>query len=131
MRRRTQPIGLRSNTRTGPARAPRAGGQSLAEYALVIAMLVTAMLTIQTYVKRTLQARYRDAVDGAMTAIGAPTQYEPYYRHEVSAATDDSQTTTTYRPGGQITTTEHSNLVGAADSLTQIGTDLQADREWQ
>ncbi|MBI3991049.1 MAG: hypothetical protein HY350_02760 [Candidatus Omnitrophica bacterium] len=58
-------------------------GQNIAEYSIVIAIVIAAAVAMQTYVKRGLQGRVRDAVDttgntnGAVTFTGA--QYEPYY----------------------------------------------------
>lgn len=60
----------------------RIKGQSTAEYAILIALVVAAVIAMQTYAKRALQARIRDAsiymveqTDG----IGTTPQYEPYY----------------------------------------------------
>jgi len=56
--------------------------QSTAEYVIVLGLIVAAVVAMQTYVKRGLQARMRDATDyvdeGAGT-IFKRTQYEPYY----------------------------------------------------
>ena len=65
-------------------------GQSTVEYAIVVGVVVAALVAMQTYVKRGLQARYHDgiqflanetnvnATDG-ITKLGSTTQYEPYY----------------------------------------------------
>ncbi len=56
--------------------------QNTAEYALLIALVVAAVIAMQTYAQRTLQARIRGASDylvGQTTALGTTSQYEPYY----------------------------------------------------
>lgn len=66
-------------------------GQSTAEYAVVIALVLAAAIGMQTYIKRTLQARYKKATQTltSITPLAAQTgdfgnwsalqQYEPYY----------------------------------------------------
>ncbi len=108
----------------------RTNGQHLIEYALLFAVVVGALVAIQVYVKRTLQARYRAVVDAAAVAISAPTQYEPYYRSETSAAMEDTQQTLTSAPGGQLTTATRSRVVGDAGAVSRVGVDLAADDEW-
>ncbi len=57
-------------------------GQTTAEYALLIALVVAAIIAMQTYAQRTLQGRIRDAsqylVNGT-SELGNTTHYEPYY----------------------------------------------------
>jgi restriction endonuclease S subunit len=57
--------------------------QSTAEYVIVLGLIVGAVIAMQTYLKRGLQGRIRDAVDftdnqGAGLQFNT-TQYEPYY----------------------------------------------------
>ena len=61
-------------------------GQNVVEYSILIALVVGAAIAMQTYVKRGLQGRVKDAVDytGNNTTTGETTtftgtQYEPYY----------------------------------------------------
>ncbi len=60
----------------------RIKGQSTAEYAILIALVVAAIIAMQKYAQRALQARVRDAalymVDQT-NEIGNSVQYEPYY----------------------------------------------------
>lgn len=88
----------------GPARAWRAGGQSIAEYAILLAVVVGAFAATQVLLRRTFQARVKDAADALVSAtngsIGSVTvdgntisaamnntsQYEPYYQ-EVAGTT--------------------------------------------
>lgn len=60
----------------------RIKGQSTAEYAILIALVVAAVIAMQTYAKRALQAKTRDAVvwmKDQTNALGNSIQYEPYY----------------------------------------------------
>jgi hypothetical protein len=56
--------------------------QQTAEYALLISLVVAAVIAMQTYAQRTIQARIRDA-SGYLTTqtsdLGRTNQYEPYY----------------------------------------------------
>lgn len=57
-------------------------GQNTAEYALLIALVVAAIIAMQTYAQRSLQGRIRDAGQYLTTQtgeIGTTDQYEPYY----------------------------------------------------
>ncbi|MBI3319020.1 MAG: hypothetical protein HYZ89_00305 [Candidatus Omnitrophica bacterium] len=66
-----------------------AHGQSTAEYAVMLGVVVAAIVGMQIYVKRGMNARLKDASDSAIAAMwahlkgGTPTlndqQYEPYY----------------------------------------------------
>jgi Flp pilus assembly pilin Flp len=56
--------------------------QQTAEYALLISLVVAAVIAMQTYAQRTIQARIRDASGYLATetsALGGTNQYEPYY----------------------------------------------------
>ncbi|HLD70014.1 MAG TPA: hypothetical protein VJA17_04535 [Candidatus Omnitrophota bacterium] len=58
-------------------------GQNTAEYALLISLVVAAIIAMQTYAQRALQARIRDAslymVNGTSGLGNTTQQYEPYY----------------------------------------------------
>jgi len=95
-------------------------GQSTAEYAIVIGLVIGAAVAMQVYVKRGIQAKVRDAVDFVdaddnITTSGA--QYEPYYLTSdlasTRAGTTQAQTTT----GGGVTR----SIVGQETS-TRTGT---------
>jgi uncharacterized protein (UPF0333 family) len=56
--------------------------QQTAEYALLISLVVAAVIAMQTYAQRTIQARIRDAASYLNTqtsTLGTTNQYEPYY----------------------------------------------------
>ena len=75
-------------------------GQNVAEYAILIAVVIGAAMAMQTYVKRSLQGRIKDASDtrtgltlgsGGTTDLSAianfssgPVQYEPYYQNSTA-----------------------------------------------
>lgn len=57
-------------------------GQNTAEYALLISLVVAAIIAMQTYAQRALQARIRDAalyLRNNTGELGNTDQYEPYY----------------------------------------------------
>ncbi len=54
--------------------------QSLTEYSICLAVILIAVITINVYVKRGLQGRYKDLTDYTTTAALAPKEYEPYYK---------------------------------------------------
>ena len=62
-------------------------GQNIAEYSILIALVIAAAVAMQVYVKRGIQGRVADAVDYApvtLTESGNTLtfnrkQYEPYY----------------------------------------------------
>jgi len=85
--------------------------QTTAEYAIVIALVVGAVVAMQIYVRRGLQGRIKDAVDhtGISTATVGDTdfsfktgQYEPYYTESTSTTTQSSSSTDTLKEGGAI-----------------------------
>lgn len=71
-------------------------GQNTAEYALLISLVVAAIIAMQTYAQRTLQARVRDAsqyLTAQTSGIGTTNQYEPYYLQSQYDVTRNSTTT--------------------------------------
>ena len=92
-------------------RGKRTKGQSTAEYAIVIALVLGAAVGMQTYVRRTLQARVADASDALPSNIpgvaGTPRkQFEPLY------ATANQNTTTNLSLGV--------NLSGSAYNVSDV-----------
>jgi Flp pilus assembly pilin Flp len=85
-------------------------GQNTAEYAIVIALIIGAVIAMQTYVKRGLQGRMKDATDYVATEtkdIGTTKQYEPYYaEQEMTVGTKTRSTADTSEGGGKQTDTE-------------------------
>ncbi len=54
--------------------------QSLSEYSICLAVILVALITINFYVKRGLQGRYKDLVDKTTVTALAQGQYEPDYK---------------------------------------------------
>ncbi len=90
-------------------------GQSVAEYAIVFGVVAAAIIGMQIFVKRGLQAKEHDivahlaSVAGSVTgttgtgAIGTKLQYEPYYAssdYTVKQGTDSKEEMKT---GGEVT----------------------------
>lgn len=70
-------------------------GQSTVEYTVIFGVIVAALVAMQTFVKRGMQARYHDGVNYLSTnspELGTSTQYEPYYlRSNYDTARDKSE----------------------------------------
>jgi len=70
--------------------------QQTAEYALLISLVVAAVIAMQTYAQRTIQARIRDASQYLATetsALGRTNQYEPYYLDSSYTVVRNDETT--------------------------------------
>ena len=70
-------------------------GQNTAEYALLISLVVAAIIAMQTYAQRALQARIRDAslyMKNQTSVLGNTDQYEPYYLSTNYTVTRDTTT---------------------------------------
>lgn len=92
-------------------------GQNTAEYAILIALVIGAVLAMQTYVKRGIQGRVRDeVVDMAKgtEALGTTQQYEPYYL-------DSTSTFETKEDEKTQTGTAKSPTIGVKSSVEQAG----------
>ena len=88
-------------------------GQSTAEYAIVISVVVAAVIGMQLYVKRGLNAKIKTAADalgsvnGAIGNSGGPNlgvmnQYEPYYTESNYTTEQNSSTNETMALGGRF-----------------------------
>jgi hypothetical protein len=71
--------------------------QSTAEFAIVISIVIGAIVAMQIYVKRALQARVRDASDG----LGSG-QYEPYYLQQNTNQNSTGSETDQLQTGGSV-----------------------------
>ena len=98
--------------------------QSTAEYAILIGLVVAALLAMQTYVKRGLNAKMKDATDTFATTVGlgGTTQYEPYYFGQDLTTSQSGTEQRDMQTGGEVTygtdlTTERSGetQIGAAE----------------
>ena len=97
-------------------------GQSTAEYAIVIGLVIAAAVAMQIYVKRSLQGKIKDAVDYTdpdTTAVIPVTtaQYEPYYNTQDVTSTRQGSTLSETTNGGGVVRT----IQGAGDVSTRTG----------
>ena len=83
-------------------------GQSTAEYAIVIGLVIAAAVAMQVYIKRGIQAKIKGAVDFSpapgnsnITFTGA--QFEPDYALSEMDSTRSGQATAVTLKGGAIT----------------------------
>ena len=80
-------------------------GQSTAEYAIIIALVIGAAMAMQTYIKRGLQGGIKYAVDKSIPAKGT-SQYEPYYLESDYTSTQRGYTDTEEtKAGGEVVRT--------------------------
>ncbi|MFA5346487.1 MAG: hypothetical protein WC315_09475 [Candidatus Omnitrophota bacterium] len=83
-------------------------GQSTAEYAIVIGLVIAAIVAMQVYVKRGIQGKVKDAVDykdSSDTVTGTTTQYEPYYTQSSMSSTQSVADKEDVATGGGVTRT--------------------------
>lgn len=88
----------------------RVSGQSTAEYAIVIGLVIAAALAMQVYVRRGIQGKMKDATDfnDPAASMMVTQQYEPNYQTTtdmVSTRVGD-ETAETYKGGGVKRTIE-------------------------
>ncbi|MDD5130711.1 MAG: hypothetical protein PHS66_06685 [Candidatus Omnitrophica bacterium] len=98
-------------------------GQSTAEYAVVIGLVIAAAVAMQVYVKRGIQGKMKDAADyndPAATMLRT-TQYEPNYQTtENMTATRDATETTSVKQGGSVTRDIKGEEVSSRVGTTKI-----------
>ena len=75
--------------------------QSLAEYAILVFLVIAAVVGMQVYLKRGLQARFKTFVDGAGNYVGL-RQYEPYYIDSNITTQQLQKTKITHKPAEGI-----------------------------
>jgi len=115
----------------------RIKGQSTAEYAILVALVVAAIIAMQTYAKRALQGRIRDAsvymsnkiiTDGGGGFGHDTAQYEPYYLKSEFETTRNSDSTMTYGKdgvAGQSGTTDITRLNAGFQKYTYCALENQ------
>jgi len=118
--------------------------QSLAEYAVLVALIVAALAGINVYLKRGLQARYKTLVDGATTftkvipatettpeevIIVGVKQYEPYYAQSEQTIDRQQATAYTYQTKGALQRGINST-VAVTDATETTGLNTGADDAW-
>ena len=100
-------------------------GQNIAEYSILITLIIIAAVGMQTYVKRGLSGRVKDAVDfvgPTMTGIGGVdltldgAQYTPYYEVSDTQVRSSADAVNTLAVSGGVAKTgiEQSAMVDSA-----------------
>ena len=103
----------------------RLKGQSTAEYAILIGLVIAAAVAMQIYVKRALQGRIHrsvqymadytgDQAGNVGITMGRSTQYEPYYLRSSFNVTRDTDMQEQVLKGGAAT-------IGEASTTNRIG----------
>jgi len=105
--------------------------QSTVEYGILIGVIVAAAVAMQTYIKRSIQAKQHDSAD-LMTSVGGTvdfgvgssqtgtldtnSQYEPYYlaRHQEQVTTQDDLTKDVAQGGAATTVKDKQSTVRSA-----------------
>jgi hypothetical protein len=99
-------------------------GQSLTELALVIVVVTTAILGMQIYVRRGLQARYKAGMDYFFSRVSAAKgsnierQYEPNYSISERRGSTESNVIQ-----GYPSSSEQSRINQSGQSITTTGGD--------
>lgn len=113
--------------------------QQTAEYAILIALVVGAVIAMQTYAQRTIQARIRGAAKymannpgGVGNGIlGTELQYVPYYLDEQYTVTRDDTTDQTLIPSKNISTvSSEEKKTRASGGYQQSGYDAGFNADW-
>lgn len=94
-------------------------GQVVAEYSVLISIVVVAFIVMNIYIKRGMQARLKDASDMQMSRAAGETnfttrQYEPEYAFRTSLSTYNAGTEEQMAPGGPSISSQ------AATGLTRV-----------
>jgi hypothetical protein len=116
--------------------------QSLTEYALVIALVSAGLIGMQVYVKRGIQAKVKNFVDGSVKESARIanqaqiSQYEPYYADSSFVVAQSQRSAVTYNPGGTMrrefaASDNNSSREGTVITRGVSAKDLEADDGWQ
>jgi hypothetical protein len=122
-------------------------GQYLAEIVILISLVVAAIVGIQTYMRRGLQAKFKDGVDAGVTMAQAGVagfappidgaymvtgpnlaQYEPYYTDEVTNLTMKQASSEKFSAGSAA---QQSFSRVRASSYSSSGFNTSTDKKWE
>ena len=94
-------------------------GQSTLEYAILIVIIIAALITLQTYIKRGIGGRLKSATDdigdGFTAAPGANYYKKVTTISNTSDTTQQSGTKSKISAGGMMRTTTYANILMNAD----------------
>lgn len=116
----------------------RRRGQSTAEYAIVLSIVIAAVIGMQLYVKRGMQGKFKTVTDqftnqrgtGALALTNSLNQYEPYYGESNLNVNQTSTGQEKLSAGGAFSKT---NLVEGSSrrgTITQ-GVNVTAASNWR
>lgn len=115
-------------------------GQSTAEYAILIGVVIAAIVAMQIYVKRGMQAKVKSVSDyftnvtgdaaGTGVSLNTLSQYEPYYTSSEYAITQNRIATEAYKEGGITEKTGIKEETTRIGSQT-VGVDISAGNQWR
>ena len=99
-------------------------GQSVAEYGIVLGLVVAAVAAMQVYVNRSFKAKIKDATDYAVADVDtmtkkSTTQYEPYYVNTGYDVTQDQKTQQTVTTTGVASTLVTDKTTRTGSSTTE------------
>lgn len=108
-------------------RKSRNSGQNLMEAAILFAIVVGVVASMQTYLQRSFQARYkagadyvhREIVKAAPALAGTPRQYDPYYAQSWQEDNKTFDTLAGY-PNSAVNDTQTSKAWALTDVPWQI-----------
>ncbi len=110
--------------------------QTLAEYSILAVIIIAAVVGMQLYVKRGLQAKYKNVVDVTGNCVSNiantaySSQYEPYYVSSGETVTYNSTIDYNYdAAAGSLTRVVNEATVRNAATVN-YGFDLSADDDW-
>jgi hypothetical protein len=117
-------------------------GQSVTEYAIVFSIVAAAVIGMQIFVKRGLQAKQKDAsnyftaVTGDAALVGGSLnttkQYEPYYAESDYSVRQARDSDEEVKAGYTVDrTTIAETTTRATGGLTKQGVDLSQDTAWK
>ena len=115
----------------------KCAGQSTAEYAILVGVVIAAVVGMQVYMKRGLQAKVAQVADhytqqGTLTGGGATKlkQYEPYYAFSEMETTVDRDTKVKVQAGYKVDRTFTKDKTDRTGK-TETGVDLTQDDAWK
>ena len=113
-------------------------GQSVTEYAVVFSVVAAAVIGMQLFVKRGLQAKTKDVTDfytnAGGTGIAQTKQYEPYYTADgqYNIKTENQPYEEEMTAGGKIARKDiNDKTTRKSDRDAESKVDLSLDDSWQ
>lgn len=110
-------------------------GQSTAEYAILIGVVIAAVVGMQVYVKRGLQGKVKDVTDNVGFGLrdagytALTSQYEPYYAKSDFTVSQGRTETTDVQAGYKVKrTVDRDETLRTGSSSQEV--DLAADDSW-